>query len=334
MSYTIHQLKEKAIPLPITQVALMVAGMFASEQPTPSKKRQVYLNTLAVYIVNNYMEMMHISTNLKQGDSWHPSIRLCADVSDLKLTELGHLECRPISPVSLTEPATVLCALPEEMPDDRIGCIVVEINEERREANLLGFAKTVSSGELLSIAQLLHMDEFREYLEDLSISNKSMEPPKKLVNLSQWLQNIVESGWQPPNNLLRKKSDNLALGVRSAPAEALSSRVKQAKLIEFRSELLESQLIPQSVVLVIVVIPLNKTAQIRIKVEIYPISVQTYLPAQLQISILDASREVVMTGKTKSENEDLRFRFRGEPGERFSVKLTLGDVDVIENFLI
>lgn len=333
MSYTIHQLKEKAIPLPITQVALMVAEMFASEQLTPSKKRQVYFNTLAVCIVNNYMEMMHISTNLKQSDSWHPSIRLCADVSDLKLTELGHLECRPISPVSLTEPVSVLCVLPEEMPDDRIGCIVVEIDEERCEANLLGFAKTVLSGELLSIAQLLHMDEFREYLEN--ISNQSIQQPKELVNLSQWLQNIVvESGWQPPQNLLRPKSDILALGVRSAPPEALSSRVKQAKLIELGNQILETQIIAQSVVLVIVVIPINQTAEIRIKVEIYPVSVQEYLPPQLCFSILDASKEAVMTGKTKGDSKELKFRFRGEPGERFSVKLSLGDVDVIENFVI
>lgn len=164
---TIQQLKEKSMPMPITQVSMMVAEMFADEQPTLSKRRQVYLNTLAVEVVDNYMQMMQIPTELKKSDSWHPALRLGADVAGLKLVGLGHLECRPIKPVSLSKPVNVLCKLPEEIPDDRIGCMVVEIDEISRRANLLGFTKTVSSGDLL-ITHLYHMDDFEEYLEDLS----------------------------------------------------------------------------------------------------------------------------------------------------------------------
>lgn len=170
MSYTINQLKNKSIPMPITSAARMIAESAASEQPTPSKKRQVYLNTLAVCVVNNYMQMMGIPTELKASNSWNPVVRICSDVSDLKLAELGHIECRPISPVSLTEPVTALFDFPEDMPDDRIGCMVVEFDEVQGEASLLGFAKKVSSGESLSIAQLFHMDDFGEYFEELAFS--------------------------------------------------------------------------------------------------------------------------------------------------------------------
>lgn len=167
MSYSIQQLKEKSIPLPITQVAVMVAEIFAKEQPTLSKKRRVYLNTLAVCVADNYMQLMGIPTELKRSDSWNPVVRLCFDVADLKLAELGHLECRPIRHVSSLRPDIALCHIPEDMPEGRIGCMIVEIDEVRRKANLLGFAKTMESDEVISTAHLSHMDEFEEYLEDL-----------------------------------------------------------------------------------------------------------------------------------------------------------------------
>ena len=163
-----QKLKQNSIFLPLTYQSRLIAEMFASEQPTLSKKRRVYLNTLAVCVVNNYMQMMGVPTELKRSDSWNPVMRLCFDVADLKLTELGHLECRPIRPVSSNKPDIALCRIPEDLPNGRIGFMIVEINEVQREAHLLGFAKAVESEDLLlSTADLSQMDEFRKHLKEL-----------------------------------------------------------------------------------------------------------------------------------------------------------------------
>ncbi len=103
--------------------------------------------------------------------------------------------------------------------------------------------------------------------------------------------------------------------------------VEQAKTIG-----LGSQLMPQSVVLVVEMRPLS--AGMEITVGVQPGNGQTYLPAQLQLAVLDEYGEPVMTVSANSANKNIQLRFIGEQGERFSVKITLEDVSVIENFVI
>lgn len=153
------KIEEKSIPVSITQAALRMARQFADQQPTQEKKEQVYLNTLAVCVVNDYMEMMEIPTNLRASDSWNPAMHFYADVADLKLTGLGYLECRPVR-------EGTLCYIPPEVPDDRTGVVVVKIDAELQEATLLGFTKTVRTGEL-SISQLQTVDDLLEHLDRL-----------------------------------------------------------------------------------------------------------------------------------------------------------------------
>jgi hypothetical protein len=90
----------QSVLMPITQAAQQIARQFAIEQPTEEKALQVYLNTLAVYAVNNYLRIMDISTDLKGGDSWNPVIRFACDVADLWVTGVGRLECRPLQVIN------------------------------------------------------------------------------------------------------------------------------------------------------------------------------------------------------------------------------------------
>src|SRR5919202_532289 len=147
MTYHINEIEEFALPLPITQVARRTAQEFASQQPTPQKAEQVRLNTLAVYAVNDYLQMMGIPCDLSVGDSWNPITRLCADVADLEITGVGRLECRPLKLHEQT------CYIPPEVWSDRIGYVIVQIDESSFEATVLGFTQTASTEEL-SINQL------------------------------------------------------------------------------------------------------------------------------------------------------------------------------------
>ena len=69
MVHSINTIKAKSIPLSITQAAFKRAQQFARLQPTKEKKCWVYFNTLAVCVVNDYMQMIGIPTDLQASDS-------------------------------------------------------------------------------------------------------------------------------------------------------------------------------------------------------------------------------------------------------------------------
>lgn len=165
-------LEDLSIPMAITQEAQTFAQKFANEEPTQLKQEQVYFNTLAVYMVNNYLRILGIPTDLSAGDSWNPVVRLAVDVADLEVTGLGRLECRPLKSRSrkgeLIHPSEV-CYIPPEVQPDRIGYVVVSLDDEPQEAILLGFVKTVATSEL-RLSDLQSMDQLLEYLAHLKSS--------------------------------------------------------------------------------------------------------------------------------------------------------------------
>ena len=184
------------LPMPITQKELQLANQFASQQRHPKRHEQVYLNTLAVLAVRNYLKIIDIETDLTQCDSWNPITRMFLDTADLYIQGLGKIECRPVksrlqnqeddnqnSPAHLPE----TCPVPIEAMAERIGYIAVEIDEEQKEARLLGFSPTANAGELV-LSELHSLDNFLTHLEYLYESK---------VDLSQWLANVFRPDWQP-----------------------------------------------------------------------------------------------------------------------------------------
>ena len=50
--------------------------------------------------------------------------------------------------------------------------------------------------------------------------------------------------------------------------------------------------------------------------------------------ILDEEETPVMEAKAKNDNKKIQLEFRGSRGDLFSIKIVLGDVSAIENFVI
>jgi hypothetical protein len=208
------------IPLPITGDAKRLAQQFATDLPNPQKAEQVYLNTLAVCTVNNYLRIVGIPTNLSAGNSWNPAARLLANVADLEVTGLGTLECRPM------RKADRFCYVPAEVQDDRLGYIVVQIDEEEQEATLLGFTPAVESEEL-RVSDLRSIDDFLEYLV-LPTPPKAKQP----TNLNSWLQNIFDAGWETLEMVLNPPQLGYVRGTAIAEAttqDAIDSVISLTK---------------------------------------------------------------------------------------------------------
>ncbi|MEG4251864.1 DUF1822 family protein [Microcoleus sp. AT3-A2] len=203
----------ESLPMPITQKALQLAQQFATQQRHPQRHEQVYLNTLAVLAVRDYLKIIDIETDLTQCDSWNPVIRLFADAADLYVKGLGKIECRPINNRpqnqendhnSSAHPPEI-CPVPVEARAERIGYIAVEIDEEEKEARLLGFSPTAEEGELL-LSKLHSLDDFLEHLEHLFDSK---------INLRQWLVNVFTSDWQPFEAVFNPQPQSSTLEIKN-----------------------------------------------------------------------------------------------------------------------
>ena len=331
MPYNTNEIEDFALPLPITRMARRTAQEFADRQPTDQKAEQVRLNTLAVCVVNDYLQMMGIPTDLSVGDSWNPVLRLCADVADLEVTGVGRLECRPVRMHQQT------CHIPPEVLSGRIGYVVVQIDESSLEATVLGFAQTAATEEL-PISQLRPVEDLIDRLDQLMCPVPAANPAVSMstrVNLSEWLVNVFETGWQTVETLLNPGEMNFAFRFRSAgicmEPDEVDHRVagiRRAKLID-----LGMQIAGYAVALIVELTP-ESAHRRNILLQVHPTGNQIYLPQLLQLTVIDESGAIFLEAQARSADNYIQLQFSGRPGEHFSVKVALGDASIIEDFVI
>ncbi len=316
MTYTQPNIEEFSLPLPITQVAKATAQQFATQQSISQKQEQVYLNTLAVFAVNDYLQMMGIATDLTAGDSWNPVMRLCVDVADLEVTGKGRLECRPL------KKDQQICSIPPEVSAERIGYILVQIDESVGEATLLGFTQTVANE--VHIYQLQPIEDVLTHLSQI----QQPEPVKPSVTLSQWFENLFAAGWQSLDSLFGTESGNLAWGFRQS-SELTQASVKGVKLIDLGMEL-ESQPLTLLVGLI-----QEADDKVGIRIQLHPAAGETYLPANLQLILRAQSGKIIQEVRSRTQDNYIQLkRFKVAYGKSFSIQVVLDGVSVTEEFSV
>lgn len=306
----------------LTQTAHQLADQFCQKQSNFQKAEQVYLNTLAVYAVNYHLQCLKFETDWENSDSWDGVMQSFLNVADLEVKNYGKLECRPILP----DVGGVY--VPEEVWEGRIGYIVVQLDESLEEATLLGFAPKVSTQEL-SLSQLRSLNELPGYLSQF----QPVQSVKPQVNLSQWLHNIFEGGWETVEAIFTPPQSELAFSIRSLSSvttrvpEVPVNGVMRGKCIDFERNGEIEQLA------VFVGLTPTSSSALDITVEVCPIGIQLYLPPELRVMVLDEQEKAVLQADA-GNSESIEFQFSGEPGERFSVKVALDDTSITETFLI
>ena len=303
--------------VPLSSEAHRLAEQFRRQQSNQKKAKQVYLNTLAVSAVKFYLRCMGIETDWEASLSWNPVMQTLMDVADVEIPNLGKLECRPVLP------ETQVVHIPPEVWSDRIGYMAVQLDQSLREATLLGFTKTVSTDEL-PISQLRSLEDLLEHL----IQIRQAKFVKMPVNLSKWLENTFEAGWQSMEALLGTQQENLAFSLRSTSPLSEAS-VKRAKLID-----LGLRLGSQSVALLVAITP-EVEQKVGILVQVHPTGGETYLPPNLRLGLLSESGETLQEVQSRFQDNYIQLkRFRGLPGECFNIQVAFGDASVTETFVI
>lgn len=304
---------DQYLPLPITQLARQTAKEFANQLTDEITARQVYFNTLAVWVANDYLQMLGIETDLTASDSWNRVLRVAADVADLKITELGHLECRPV------QPGEKVCQIPPEVWSDRIGYLAIRIEESEKTATLLGFSATAGTGELV-INELQSIEGLIHHLERLKNPIET--------KLREWIQNLQDAGWQTVDDIINTFGlPTTSLAYRSRMTDNLAPMARRAKVINLGLLLGDVQ-----VTVIIKFLP-ERNGDTDIQLQVHPLKAQ-FLPHHLQLSLLDSSEATLLTAEARSADNWIQLEFNGEWGDAFIIKISLGDVSWQEQFTI
>lgn len=74
--------------------------------------------------------------------------------------------------------------------------------------------------------------------------------------------------------------------------------------------------------------------QVAILLRLYPLKNQRFLPANLQLIVLDESGETFLEAQARDADNYIQLKFSGDRGERFSVQVALNEASLTEDFLI
>lgn len=336
-----------SLTLPIPAAARTIAEQFASEQPTPERAEQVRRNTIAVLVVQDYLQLMDIPTSLMTSDSWNPVTRLMGDVADLMLPGHGRLECRPVAI------DTDICAVPPETwnidedgdidHDLRLGYVSVQFDPTTlKEATIVGFLPSVVTEEV----ELASFQPIEALLEVLSGQVIETTPPENdfgqaWVNLGRWLQDQVDEGWQTIESLFNNpelspafafrgvavRSNVGAEAVRGNERDEFGATQRRARLID-----LGIQAGTQVLALIVELRP-EAQQQTGIRIQLHPTQ-QPYLPEGIRLVILDQTETIFGEVQARATDNYIQWQFSGVSNERFTVQIQLDETQVVQEFVI
>ncbi|WP_199314358.1 DUF1822 family protein [Planktothrix sp. FACHB-1365] len=149
----------------------------------------------------------------------------------------------------------------------------------------------------------------------------------KANNLSLWLQNIFEAGWQSFNKLLEIEPQKLAYQFRNN-STLHEFPIKTAKLLDLGMEL------KGIAVILLVGITLETEKKVAIRVQLHPADGETYLPPYLKLSLLSEEEAILQEVQSRSHDNYIQLkRFKSPAGKSFSIQLSFGNANIKENFV-
>ncbi|MEG4249418.1 DUF1822 family protein [Microcoleus sp. Pol10D4] len=172
---------------------------------------------------------------------------------------------------------------------------------------------------------LLAAEDFREQLYHRRIGKEYAL--QKVVTLTK---SIFSNLWLFLDELVEVHGVNILAargGSRTEENEGDRPAQARGRMID-----LGIKLVGHPVALIVYLSPESNTKW-NILLQLRPGGGQTYLPPEVQMIVLDAG-EVFLEARSRSADNWIQLEFTGEPGERFSVKVALGDASIVEDFVI
>lgn len=290
--------------VPLSGADFKLAQKFSCEQKDADKSKQVFLNTLAVLAVNFYCQCLKVETNLEESTIGHYNRRILMDSADLKIDVLGKLECRPVLPNEN------ICYVPSEVWSDRVGYVVVEIDEEAKKAILFGFVEQIETNEL-PLAQLPDIDNLVDLL--LLAKNK------------QLLERTFAKNWD--NNISKrildaKQQKFFCLNDPALPTidKSITSPLYKAKYITLKR---------RTFILFVRITP-TKEGKFQLLVEVESDRGEK-IPSDLNLKLLSLSDQTLNASQTKRGNY-ISLNYKLQLGESFQIQVKRAEEIHTEQF--
>ncbi len=177
-------------------------------------------------------------------------------------------------------------------------------------------------------ASLIDNNEWRQQLYQRRIGNLN-ENPKSVVNLSNWLRNIFEVGWESINTVINSESQNIAFAFRQREVNITGAAAERVKLID-----LGMKLGNQSVALLLG-LSQDEQQRVWIRVQLHPANGEDFLPSNMKLTLLSDSGAVLQTLESRSQDNFIQLkRFICPRGKGFSIQVALDDFNITEYFTI
>jgi hypothetical protein len=301
------------------------AAKFAAQQTSVAKGRQVYLNTLAVCALRQYLSCVcQLDIDLTQGDSWQVEFQSIMNVSDLVIPNVGKIECLAVLPHS-TE-----IQVPIESIGDRIGYAVVQFSEDLNSVELLGFVAQpdLETPDPISLNRLQSLDSLLDLIYSLRINN-----------LSEFLVGMLGLGWEPIENLIAIDTSNIAasqeFALRNQPLSVPSNSSYDSirdftagKTINLRASI--------SNIPLLLLIGLNQESdgQIKVKVRLHSGGGVPVLPAATKLALKAANGNLLSQVEYPKAMNFIQLQsFKLQPGTEFQIQVMLGNDSFTELFV-
>lgn len=296
--------------VPLSFEAHSIAQELVSQISNQKKRQQVYLNSLTVYAVNNYLRCMGFETDYSEGDSRNPLAVELMNVADLIVKDIGKLECLPV----LAEAEVV--EISPEVWEDRIGYVFVELSDSLKSAKILGF--TPEAADKISLSKLESLSDFLVYLTELEVvESVQAEATSNIINFRKWLDGVVDASWQKLDELL--KPQQLGLAFKNEVSITRGQKID-----------LGMHLDKISVALVMKVMSESESEGVDILTQLYPVG-ETALPEGIKLIIRDETGEALEVISREDDNW-IQSEFTAESGERFNITVAYGDSEVMKQF--
>ena len=280
-----------------------IAQEYSQGISNPDKRQQVYLNTLAVYAVDNYLQCMGFETNWQGSYSCDFLVIQLMNVADLEVKNLGKLECRPVLPKA------EVCEIPPEVWEDRIGYVAVQFNSDLKEAQILGF--TLQAEAEVPLSQLQSLEDFLLYLSELEIAKSPQhEESSNLVKIGQWLDGFVDAGWQTIEHLLNPQQ--LGLAFMSAVSMTRGQKIDLGMHLE------------QISVALVIKVAAGSEGEVDILTQVYPVG-NHVLPQGVKLNITNELGENILEVISRDEDNWVQLEFSAELGEKFQIMVAYGE---------
>ncbi|BAZ13211.1 hypothetical protein NIES4071_50500 [Calothrix sp. NIES-4071] len=301
--------EQLSFSLPLSFKAHAIAQELCQGISNPEKAEQVYLNSLAVFAVDNYLRCMGFDTNWEKSDSRDKLAIQLMDVADLEIKTIGKLECRPVLlGVEQLE-------IPPEVWESRIGYVAVQLDDSLREANILGFVYEAAPS--IALHQLQSLEDFLLHLSKLEQVISPQHEPSKIIKIGQWLEGCVDAGWEKIDELL--KPQQLGLAFKNEVSMTRGQKVDLGMQIDKLSLAL------------VVKVTSDKTEELGILTQVHPFG-KTSLPEGVKLIVSDEFGETVLEAVSREEDNWIQSEFSADLGEKFQIKVVYGDSEVSKEF--